>query len=125
MLHLVDDVAARGKCLAAMGACDTDPDGKFAEAERAEPVHAAGAANTEAAHGLGDDALAFLGGEFGVGLVLEARDRAAVVHVAHPALEAGVAAGGRVCQGATQGVAVERLFAEFEGGHLSHRRPAE
>src|SRR5690606_38994031 len=51
-----------------------------------------------------------------VGLVLEAGHGAALVVVAHPALERGVSAGGGVGQGALEGFRIDGRGAEDEHG---------
>src|SRR5579871_1695803 len=124
VLDLVDDEAAGGEGLATVRAADADPHRELAEAERTDAVHAARAAHAEAAHGLGDDPFAFLDRELGVGLVLEALDREALVVVADPALEGREAAAGRILERAPQRGGLERAVAELEARHVSRPRPA-
>ena len=125
VLDLVDDVAARREGLGAVRCADADPDGDLAERQRADTVHAARAAHAEAGDRLRHDPLALLDRELGVRLVLERAHGAPVVVVAHPALEAREAAGGRVGQRGNERAGRERHVAELEGAHLSHPRPAE
>ncbi len=66
---------------------------------------------------LGDDALALGDRERLEGLVLERRHAAALVVVAHAALEAGEAAGGRPRERRRERGGVDRRVRELEGVH--------
>src|ERR1700722_9355168 len=98
VLDLVDDVAAGIEGLAAMSGADPDPDRQFADRQRPEPMRAARALDTEALSCLGKDALALAHRQRLEAFVLQPQHRATVVEVAHPALEGGIAATGRVLQ---------------------------
>ena len=64
-------------------------------------------------------------GHRAVGFVLEAFDRAAVVVVADPALEAGVTAAAGIGELGTQRGGIDRRLTERETAHLSLRPPVE
>ena len=87
-------------------------------------VHAGGVEDPEASDRLGEDRFAFALREPGVRLVTQAGDRPALVVVAHPALEAGIAADARIEQPGAERGGVERRFGKPEARHLSHRTPA-
>src|SRR5262245_22759077 len=84
-------------------------------------MHADGIDNAETADGFGDDAFAFLAGESLEGFVLESCDRMAVVVIAHPTFERGVAASGRILQRATIARDIQRGVAEGERFHCVTR----
>src|ERR1700685_2001886 len=64
MLHFVDDEAAGIEGLAAMRGADSDPHGHVAQPQSADAMNAERVLHREAPQGFGDDAFAFLHGEF-------------------------------------------------------------
>jgi len=112
-----EDVTAGGEGLAAMRGAHADPHRQFTDAECAHAVHAGRARHAEAGHGLGDDAFALLDRQCLERLVLEALHGAALVVVAHPTLEAGVAARRGIGEGVAVALGLERPAAEAERVH--------
>src|SRR6202034_2427531 len=98
MLHFIDDEAAGIEGLAAMHGADAHPHGHVAQSQRADAMDAQGVLHREASQGFGDDAFAFLHGEFLERLVFQTSDLLSLVVIANPALEAHVSAGARIEQ---------------------------
>src|ERR1700679_3231713 len=98
MLHLIDDEAAGIEGLAAMRGADAHPHGHVAQSQGGDAVDAQSVLHREAAQGFGDDAFAFLHGEFLERLVFQASDLLSLVVIANPALEAHIAARPRIEQ---------------------------
>ena len=109
MLDLVDDVAAGAERLVAVRGADANPHRQLADPQLPDAVHAQRVRHAEALARLGDDALALAHGERLEGLVFEPPHALALVVIAHPALEGGVAAAGRVGELGAQCRHVERL----------------
>ncbi len=117
MLDLVDDLAAGGEGLRAMPRGHAHPYRDVADRERAEAMHAFGRQHAVAARGLPDDARAFLERERLEGLVFERRHTAALVVVAHPALEGGESAGFGQGDRGSERARVDRRLREREAAH--------
>src|ERR1700683_93386 len=98
VLDLVDDVAAGVEGLAPMSRADPDPDRQLANRQRSDSVRAARVLDTESLTRFGEYPLAFAHRERFEAFVFQPEYRATVVMVAHPALERGIAAAGRVLQ---------------------------
>src|SRR5580692_11232380 len=96
MLDLVDDVAASQKGFLAVPRAHPHPHGQLAQLQIADAMYASGVFDAKTRHGLGDDALAFLGRQQLEGLVLQMPYLLAFVVVAYPAFKRGIATAGRV-----------------------------
>src|SRR5207302_316226 len=116
VLHLVDDVAARLERLRAVRRAHPHPHGELADGQIPEPVHAGRVRHAEARHRLAENALALAHGERFEGLVLEPPHALAVARIAHPALEGGVSATGRVGELPAQRLGLNRGAGEAEHG---------
>ncbi len=96
-LDLVDDPTARVEAFAAVTGRHLDDDGGVTDGQRPDPVYGADGVETELVHRFGDHAAAFLDGEFVVGRIVQTRDAAAVIVIAHapPKDDHGAALGSR------------------------------
>src|SRR5947199_316839 len=92
------------------------PHGELADGQIPEPVHAGRVRHAEARHRLAENALALAHGERFEGLVLEPPHALAVARIAHPALEGGVSATGRVGELPAQRLGLNRGAGEAEHG---------
>src|SRR5258708_30310505 len=94
LLDLVDDVAAGEEGLVAVRRAHAHPHRELPDAQVPEPVHARRPCDAKAREGLGEDALALAHREGLEGFVLEPPHALALVRIAYPAFEGGVAAAG-------------------------------
>lgn len=106
----IDDGAAGVEGGVSMGSGDGDGDGNFTDLEVACAVLAVGGDDVVILADFFKDALALFFGEGGEGLVFQRCDVAALVVVAHPALEACVAACSGVADCITEGAGVDGLI---------------
>src|SRR3984885_11719440 len=120
MLHLIDDEAAGIERFAAMRGADADPYGHVAQSQRADAMNAQSVLHREAPQGFGDDAFAFLHGEFLECLVFQASHLLPLVVFANPALEAHIAARARIEQLAPRLGGIDGNLRESE----AHQPPA-
>src|SRR5271156_1907417 len=120
MLHFVDDEAAGIEGLPAMRGADSDPHGHVAQSQSADAMNAERVLHREAPQGFGDDAFAFLHGEFLEGFIFQGSDLLPLIVIPHPALEAGIAARRRIEQLASRLRGVDGRFSEPE----AHQPPA-
>src|SRR6185437_7399462 len=114
VLDLIDDVAAGAKRLVTMAGRHADPDRALADLERAGPMHARGVLHAEARDRFRDDPLAFPDRERLEGFILQPAHAPALVVIAHPALEGGVAAASRIAELRAQGGLIEGSGGEAE-----------
>src|SRR6185312_4827134 len=116
VLHFVDDVAAGAKRLVAVARRNAYPNRSLADLQRPDTVHARGVLHTEARDRLGNDPLALLDRQRLEGFVLEPPYAQALVVIAHPTLEGGIAAAGGVAEPGPQGGLIEGGGGKAEHG---------
>lgn len=113
---LVDEVAVGIEGGFAVGGGGEGDDGGFADLEGADAVDGEGVGEGEFLEGFGDDLLAFLIGEDGVGLVVEAGDIPALVVIADEALEDDDGSAGGIGEVGAQGGEIEGAVLDGEHG---------
>src|SRR6185437_4284531 len=91
-----------------------DPHRILADLERSDPVHACSVLHAEPGDRLGDDPLAFLERERLERFVFQPAHAPALVVIAHPALEGGIAAASRIAELRAQGGLIEGSGGEAE-----------
>src|SRR5688572_20029945 len=112
MLHFIDDVTARAKCLVAMPRAHPHPDCELTDREAAEPVHAPSVLDAIPCRGFRDDAFSLPNRERLEGFVLESSHARAFVVIAHPALESREAATRRIPERRVQWPRIDRRMGE-------------
>src|SRR3984885_1998186 len=120
VLDLVDDEPAGVERLAAMRGAHAYPHCHIRERQGADAVNTQRMLDLEACRGFRQDTLAFLERELLECLVLEPRDFPALVEIAHPALEAYVAAGAEIGELAPRRLGVDGPPGEAQ----AHQPPA-
>jgi hypothetical protein len=120
VLDLVDDEPAGVERFAPMRGAHTDPHCHIRERQAADAVNTQRMLDREARRGLRQDTLALLDRELLECLVLEPCDFPALVEIAHPALEAHVAAGAEISELAPRRLGVDGSMGEAE----AHQPPA-
>src|SRR5882757_5941850 len=120
VLDFIDDVSALVEGFAAVGGTHTHPHRHVGKIERPDPMDAHRVLDGKTLQCLGQDSFAFFDGQGLKGFVFEPSDVLALVMIAHPTLEADVAAGAAVEQVAACGLRIDGDL----GKAKAHQPPA-